>query len=70
MYVLDVFQNHLRIHYVQGSKLLDPKKISTTINMPTLKTPTDIQVFNGRAQFYHYFIKDFAFIMASITKLF
>jgi len=40
------------------------------MNMPTLKTPTDIQVFNGKAQFYHYFIKDFAFIMAPITKLF
>ncbi len=37
--------------------------------MPTPKTPKGIQVFNGMAQYYMYFIKDFAFIMAPITKL-
>lgn len=70
MYILGVFQSHCRIHYVQGNKLLNVKKISTIVNMPTLKTPVDIQIFNGMVQFYHCFIKDFAFIMASITKLF
>jgi hypothetical protein len=37
--------------------------------MPTPKTPKDIQVFNGMAQYYRGFIKDFIFIMAPITKL-
>jgi hypothetical protein len=35
----------------------------------TPKTPKKIQVFNGMAQYYKSFIKDFAFIMAPITKL-
>jgi hypothetical protein len=46
------------------NKLPNLKKISTTIHKPTLKTPKDIQVFNGMAQYYWCFIKDFAFIMA------
>jgi hypothetical protein len=50
-------------------KLTDPKKILVIIHMPTLKTPKDIQVFNGMAHYYQCFIKDFAFIMAPITKL-
>jgi hypothetical protein len=36
--------------------------------MLALKTPKNMQVFNGMAQFY-YFIKNFAFIMAPIRKL-
>jgi hypothetical protein len=39
------------------------------VNMPTLKMPKDILVFNGMAQFYWCFIKNFAFIMVPITKL-
>jgi hypothetical protein len=50
-------------------KLLDPKKISTIVHMPTPKTPKDIRVFNGMAQYYQCFIKDFTFIMAPIIKL-
>jgi hypothetical protein len=50
-------------------KLLDPKKISTIVHMPTPKTPKDIRVFNGMAQYYRCFIKDFTFIMAPIIKL-
>ncbi len=30
-------------------KLLDPKKIVAIVNMPRLKTPKDIQVFNNMA---------------------
>jgi hypothetical protein len=33
------------------------------------KTPQEIQVFNGMAQIYRCFIKQFAFVMAPITKL-
>jgi hypothetical protein len=51
-------------------KLLDSKKISTIIHMPTPKTPKDIHVFNGMAQYYKCFIKKIAFIMVPITKLF
>ncbi len=51
------------------SKLPYPKKNSAIAHMPTPKTFEDIQVFNGMAQYYKGFIKDFAFIIASITKL-
>ncbi len=37
--------------------------------MPMPKTPQENQVFNGMAQFYICFIKNFAFVMAPITKL-
>ncbi len=50
-------------------KLPNLKKNLVIVHMPTLKTPKDIQVFNGMAQYYKCFIKDFDFIMAPITKL-
>ncbi len=37
------------------SKLLNPKKIQTIINMPSPKNSQQIQVFNGMAQFYKCF---------------
>jgi hypothetical protein len=37
--------------------------------MSVPKTPQEIQVFNRMAQFYKCFIRNFAFIMASITEL-
>ncbi len=37
--------------------------------MPMPKTPQEIQVFNGMAQFYRCFIKNFASTLALITKL-
>ncbi len=49
--------------------LMHPKKISAIVHMLALKTPKDIPIFNGMAQYYMCFIKDFAFIMAPITKL-
>jgi hypothetical protein len=45
-------------------KLPNPKKTLTIVNMLTPKTPRDIQVFNGMAQFYWCFIKNFTFMMA------
>ncbi len=42
----------LRYVVSKVGKLPNPKKILTIINMPTPKTPKDIQVFNGMAQFY------------------
>jgi hypothetical protein len=59
----------LRYVVFKEGKLLDPKKISTIVHMPAPKTFKDIQVFNGMAHDYKCFIKDFAFIMAPITKL-
>jgi hypothetical protein len=50
-------------------KLLDPKNIQAIVNMPPPKNPQQIQVFNGMAQFYSYFIKKIVAIMALITKL-
>ncbi len=37
--------------------------------MPPPKNPQQIQVFSGMAQFYKCFIKNFATIVAPITKL-
>ncbi len=37
--------------------------------MPPPKNPQQIQIFNGMAQFYKCFIKNFVAIMAPITKL-
>jgi hypothetical protein len=51
-------------------KTLDPKKIEALVKMLVPKTPQEIQVFNGMAQFYRCFINLFAFIMAPIAKLF
>jgi len=59
----------LRFIISKEGKLLDPKKVEAIIKMPIPKNPRDIQVFNGLAQFYRCFVKKFAFIMASITKL-
>ncbi len=50
-------------------RILDLKEITAIVNMPELKTPKDIQVFNNMAKFYHYFIHNFISIMALITKL-
>ncbi len=50
-------------------KLLDPKKIQAIVNIPPPKNPQQIQVFNGMAQFYRCFIKNFATIMAPVVKL-
>jgi hypothetical protein len=38
--------------------------------MPIPKTLQEIQVFNGMAQFYKCFIRNFVYVMALITKLF
>ncbi len=50
-------------------KLLNSKKNSAIVNMFTQKTLKNIHVFNGMAQFYQCFIKNFASVMALITKL-
>jgi hypothetical protein len=49
---------------------MDLKKVETLVNMPVPIVPQEIQVFNGIAQFYMCFIKNFAWIMSPITKLF
>lgn len=54
----------------KARKLSDLKNISVIMNMLTPKTPKDIQVLNGMALFNQYFIKNFVFIMAPITKFF
>jgi hypothetical protein len=62
------FKNNFRVCSFQG-KILDLKNIQATMNMLVFTTPQHIQIFNVMAQFYKYFIKNFAFIMAPITKL-
>ncbi len=50
-------------------KLPNLNKIKAIVNMPPPKNPQQIQVFNGMAQFYGCFIKNFTTIMANVTKL-
>jgi hypothetical protein len=51
-------------------KTLNPKKIKVLVKMLVPKTPQEIQVFNGMAQFYICFFINFTSIIAPITKLF
>ena len=53
----------------QAGKFPDPKKIEALVNMPPPKNVKAIQTFNGLAQFNRCFIKDYAGIMESITRL-
>jgi hypothetical protein len=48
----------LRYIMFREGKILNSKTIFVIMNMPPLKIPKDIQVFNGMNQFY-YFILDF-----------
>jgi hypothetical protein len=50
-------------------ELPNPKKIQAIVNMPPPKKFPTIQVFNWMTQFLRCFIKNFAAIMAPITKL-
>jgi len=50
-------------------KLIDPKKVQAIVNMPPPKNPKWIQIFNGMAQFYRCFIKNFVAIITPIIKL-
>jgi hypothetical protein len=45
---------------------LDPKMIKALFKMSMLKTPREIQIFNGMAQFYRCFIRSF---VSSLPKL-
>jgi len=47
----------LRFIVSKKGKTPNPKKIEALINMTVPKTPQEIQVFNGMAQFYKCFIK-------------
>jgi hypothetical protein len=60
----------LRFIVSKERKTLDLKKIKALVKMPVPKTPQEIHIFNGMAQFYKCFIKNFPFIMAPITELF
>ncbi len=59
----------LRFIVFKEGKTPDPKKIEALVKMPMPETLHEIQVFNGMAQFLKCFIKNFAFVMAPITKL-
>jgi hypothetical protein len=44
-----VLRDDLGFYCFQGKELRDPKKIQAIINMPPLKNPQQIQLFNGMA---------------------
>jgi hypothetical protein len=59
----------LRFIVSKEGKTHNRKKIEALVKMLVPKTPQEIQVFNGMAQFYKCFIRNFASSMAPITKL-
>jgi hypothetical protein len=58
----------LRFIAFKEGKVPDRKKVQAIVNMPIPTNSQHIQNFNGIVQFYRCFIKNFAFIMALITK--
>src|SRR5882672_466506 len=48
---------------------MDPEKVEATLTWPTPKCVKDIQSFIGFANFYRRFIKDFAKVVAPLTRL-
>jgi hypothetical protein len=63
------FWNYLRFIVFKEGKTLD-LKIKASVKMLVPKTPQEILVFNEMAQSYRCFIRNFAFIMPPIAKLF
>ncbi len=59
----------LRFKVYKEGKTLNPNKVQAIMSIQIPTNPQQIQVFNGMAQFDRCFIKNFAFIMALITKL-
>jgi hypothetical protein len=59
----------LRFIISKEGKTHNPKKIKVLVKIVVPKTPQDIQIYNGMAHFYKCFIRNFASIMAPITKL-
>jgi formylmethanofuran dehydrogenase subunit B len=69
MCIYGIFKDDLGFYYFQGRETTRFLKIQVIVNMPPLKNPKQIDVFNGMALFYKCFIKNFDAIMALITKL-
>jgi hypothetical protein len=67
--IYGIFRDNTGTYSSQRGKSLDPKKIQAIVQMLVPSNPQQIQVFNKMTQFYKCFIKNFAFVMASITKL-
>jgi hypothetical protein len=49
VHVFGLLKGHTWVHGLKAKKLPNPKKISTIMNMPALKTLKDIHDFNGMA---------------------
>jgi hypothetical protein len=64
-----MFWNYLGFIVSEEGKTPNPKKIEALVKMLVPKTPQEIQIFNGMAQFYRCFIRNFTSIMVPITKL-
>jgi hypothetical protein len=69
MCIFGIFRDDPGFYCSKEGKLLDPKKIQAIVNMSPSKNPQQIQVFNGMARFYNFFIKNFVVIMAPFIKL-
>jgi hypothetical protein len=64
-----MFWNYLRFIVSKEGKTPNLQKIEALVKMLVPKTPQEIQIFNGMAQFYRCFIRNFTSIMVQITKL-
>jgi hypothetical protein len=70
MHVPHEFMCYLGICGIQGRQAIRFEENFDYCSHADTKKPKDIHVFNGMAQYYKCFIKNFAFIMVPITKLF
>jgi hypothetical protein len=59
----------IRFIVSKEGKSPNSKKIQAIVNMHVPQNSLQIQVLNGMAQFYKFFIKNFIVLMALITKL-
>jgi hypothetical protein len=69
MCIYGIFRNDLGFDCFQRKETTKSKEVTSNSKHPPPKNPQQIQVFNGMAQFYKSFIKNFAVIMApKMTK--
>jgi hypothetical protein len=64
MCIYGTFKNDLGFYCFQRKEITKSKENTSNSKHPPPKNPRDIQIFNGMAQFYKSFFKNFVAIMA------